>query len=101
MQTLSVTVPIPETHVLISKDEYIELKEREAVNMTLAEVAKEFPCSKQWFVEKVLDDDFFRRKIQPFAQMPKNGKGKYLFDRKQMRAFMEEYNTTILERAKW
>lgn len=100
-QTLQVNVPIPETHVIIPKVEYEELINRETLNMTLSEVAAEWPTTKKWIVDHIIEDEYFKRKIEPFSQFPNaDGKGKYLFNRKKMRQFLEDYEEEIKARAK-
>ncbi|MDG4944619.1 DUF771 domain-containing protein [Staphylococcus chromogenes] len=98
VQTIQVTVPIPDDHIIISKAEYKELVDSRPVNMTLQEVADMFPCSKQWFKENVLDNDYFRSKIESFSTFPTaDGKGHYKFDRKEMMKFLKQYNKQIHE----
>ncbi|MDW3933048.1 DUF771 domain-containing protein [Staphylococcus saprophyticus] len=99
-QTIQVTVPVPETHVLIPKVEYQDLIDNQPINMTLAEVAATYPTTKQWIVENIINDDYFRRKIAPFSQFVNpDGKGKYLFNRKKMRKFLQDYDEEIKARA--
>ncbi|WP_269814016.1 hypothetical protein [Staphylococcus canis] len=43
VQTIQVTVPIPNDHIIISKVEYQELLDNRPINMTLQEVADTFP----------------------------------------------------------
>lgn len=102
VQTLQVTVPIPDDHIIISKAEYKEIIDNRPVNMTLQEVADMFPCSKQWFKENVLENDYFRRKIAKFSTFPNDdGKGHYKFDRREMTKFLKEYNTQIHEHVRF
>ncbi|WP_426443887.1 DUF771 domain-containing protein [Staphylococcus xylosus] len=101
LQTINVTVPIPETHIIISKVEYQELIDNKPINMTLTEVAEAYLTTKAWIVDNIIKDDYFKRKIAPFSQFPNpDGKGKYLFNRKKMRQFLEDYDEEIKERAK-
>ena len=100
-QTLQVNIPIPETHVIIPKVEYEELINRETLNMTLTEVASEWPKTKKWIRDHIIEEPNFRRKIEPFSQFPNaDGKGKYLFNRKKMRQFLEDYEEEIKAKAK-
>lgn len=100
-QTLQVTVPIPETHVIISKVEYQELIDDQPMNMTLEEVAKYYRVTKKFIVEYIINDDYFKRKIDPFSTfLTPNGGGKYLFNRKRMKQFLDEYDEEIKTRVK-
>lgn len=102
VQTIQVTVPIPNDHIIISKVEYQELLDNRPVNMTLQEVADTFPCSKQWFKEHVLENDYFRRKIAKFSTFPnEDGKGHYKFDRTEMMRFLKHYNKEIHEHVRF
>ncbi|MDW3933572.1 DUF771 domain-containing protein [Staphylococcus saprophyticus] len=100
-QTLQVTVPIPDTHVIVSKVEYQELIDNQPMNMTLEEVAKYYRVTKKYIVEHIIDDDYFKRKIEPFSTfLTPNGGGKYLFNRKRMKQFLDEYDEEIKARVK-
>ena len=46
VQTINVTVPIPEDYVIISKVEYQELIDNQPMNMTLTEVAQYYNQTK-------------------------------------------------------
>ncbi|MGS0654899.1 DUF771 domain-containing protein [Staphylococcus arlettae] len=101
MQTLQVTVPIPETHVIISKFEYQELIDSKPINMTLTEVAKAYPTYNDWIVKNICEDPYFRKIIEPFSQLPIPGeKGVYKFNRRRMLKFLDDYDEEIKARAK-
>ncbi|MGW7932730.1 DUF771 domain-containing protein [Staphylococcus xylosus] len=101
MQTLQVTVPIPETHVVISKVELQELIDSKPVNMTLDEVAKAYPTYKDWIVKNICEDPYLRKIIEPFSQLPNPGeKSVYKFNRRRMMKFLDEYDEEIKARAK-
>lgn len=100
---------MPQELIALSKQELKELVcelvaeqvENEPMNMTLGEVAEYYGFSKPWIVKKILDDDYFRRKIEPFSTLlNENGGGKYAFNRKRMKQFLNDYDEEIKKRAK-
>ncbi|MDW4302041.1 DUF771 domain-containing protein [Staphylococcus saprophyticus] len=100
-QTLQVTVPIPETHVIISKVEYQELIDSKPVNMTLTEVAKAYPTYNDWIVKNICEDPYLRKIIEPFSLLPNVGeKSVYKFNRRRMLQFLDEYDEEIKIRSK-
>ncbi|WP_323702062.1 DUF771 domain-containing protein [Staphylococcus nepalensis] len=100
-QTFQVTIPVPETHVLIPKVEYQELVDNQPMNMTLGEVAEYYRVTKKYIVDNIIEDDYFKRKIEPFSTfLTPNGGGKYLFNRKRMKQFLEDYDEEIKTRVK-
>ncbi|WP_210136401.1 DUF771 domain-containing protein [Staphylococcus sp. GDK8D68P] len=100
-QTLQVTVPVPETHVIISKIEYQELMDSKPVNMTLTEAAKAYPTYNDWIVKNICEDPYLRKIIEPFSQLPNPGeKGVYKFNRRRWLQFLDEYDEEIKARAK-
>ncbi|MFZ7646569.1 DUF771 domain-containing protein [Staphylococcus saprophyticus] len=99
-QTIQVTATLPDDQVIVSKVWLQDLIDNQPINMTLAEVAATYPTTKQWIVENIINDDYFRRKIAPFSQFVNpDGKGKYLFNRKKMRKFLQDYDEEIKARA--
>jgi phage pi2 protein 07 len=101
VQTINVTVPIPDTHIIISKVEYQELIDHQPMNMTLKEVAEYYQQTKGWIVKHIIQDGYFRRKIEPFSQfVNEDGKGKYLFNRKKMKQFLNDYDEEIKSRTR-
>ena len=101
VQTINVTVPIPEDYVIISKVEYQELIDNQPMNMTLTEVAQYYK-TKTWIVKNILKNYLFRRKIKPFSQLvDEDGNGKYLFNRKKMKQFLNDYDEEIKERTQY
>lgn len=101
VQTLQVTIPVPETHVLMPKVELQELIDSKPVNMTLTEVAKAYPTYNDWIVKNIVEDPYLRKVIEPFSQLPNPGeKGVYKFNRRRMLKFLDEYDEEIKARAK-
>ena len=96
IQTLNITVPVPDTHIIISKVEYHNLKDKQPMNMTLKEVAEYYQQTTRWVVTHIIRDVYFRRKIEPFSQfVNEDGKGKYLFHREKMKKFLNDYDEEI------
>ena len=54
LQTLNITVPVPDTHVIITKLEYEKLKDNQPMNMTLKEVAEYCQQTKGWIVKNIM-----------------------------------------------
>ena len=101
LQTLNITVPVPDTHVIITKLEYEKLKDNQPMNMTLKEVAEYCQQTKGWIVKNIIQDNYFRRKIEPFSQFVNEaGKGKYLFHREKMKKFLNDYDEEIKARTR-
>ncbi|WP_347108328.1 DUF771 domain-containing protein [Staphylococcus ureilyticus] len=99
-QTIQVTATLPDDQVIVSKVWLQDLIDNQPINMTLAEVAATYPTTKQWIVDNIINDEYFRRKIAPFSQFVNpDGKGKYLFNRKKMRKFLQDYDEEIKARA--
>lgn len=99
-QTIQVTATLPDDQVIVSKVWLQDLIDNQPINMTLAEVAATYPTTKQWIVDNIIKDEYFRRKIAPFSQFVNpDGKGKYLFNRKKMRKFLQDYDEEIKARA--
>lgn len=101
LQTLNITVPVPDTHVIITKLEYEKLKDNQPMNMTLKEVVEYCQQTKGWIVKNIIQDNYFRRKIEPFSQfVNEDGKGKYLFHREKMKKFLNDYDEEIKARTR-
>ena len=71
------------------------------MNMTLKEVAEYCQQTKGWIVKNIIQDNYFRRKIEPFSQfVNEDGKGKYLFHREKMKKFLNDYDEEIKARTR-
>lgn len=100
-QTIRITATVPDDQVVVSKVWLQELIDNQPMNMTLGEVAEYYRVTKKYIVDNIIEDDYFKRKIEPFSTfLTPNGGGKYLFNRKRMKQFLDEYDEEIKARVK-
>ncbi|HEL1536618.1 TPA: DUF771 domain-containing protein [Streptococcus equi subsp. zooepidemicus] len=99
-----ITVQLPETHLIISKDDYDHLTKQATQGryMTLNEVLELLSVSRPWLLENVLYKPTIRSKIDieknkdGFVKYPKNQGGKYLFLASKTKAFFEQNFSELL-----
>ena len=99
-----ITVQLPETHLIISRDDYDHLTKQATQGryMTLNEVLELLSVSRPWFLENVLYKPTIRSKIDieknkdGFVKYPKNQGGKYLFLASKTKAFFEQNFSELL-----
>lgn len=98
------TVSLPETHLIISKERYLTL-EKEALQghyMALSDVLDMLSVSRPWLLENILYQPSIRSKIDieynkdGFVKYPKNQGGKYLFLASKTKAFFEQNFSELL-----
>lgn len=88
-------VQLPETHIIVEKDEYLNLKKKasEGQYMSLSEVLEMVSVSRPWLLENVLYKSDIRSKIdveknkEGFVKYPESQGGRYYFlarDRKSV-----------------
>ena len=80
-QTLQVSIVIPETHVMLSIDEYQEYKKLELKGkyFTLSQLAERIGRSEEWIKKYIINNPRNRRQIESFSQFS-TGKGTgYMF----------------------
>ena len=88
-------VQLPQSHIIIEKDEYLNLKNKASQGqyMSLSEVLEMVSVSRPWLLENVLYRSDIRSKIDidknkdGFVKYPKNQGGKYIFLASKTRAF--------------
>lgn len=89
--------------VIITKneyDEYLENEEAGTYNMTMQDLMEELQCDRKWIKKHLLEDDYFSRKIKKFSRFPRSKTGgKYLFNRKKMMEFLDDYADEIIARS--
>lgn len=89
--------------VIITKneyDEYLENEEASTYNMTMQDLMQELQCDRKWIKKHLFEDDYFRRKIKKFSRFPRSKTGgKYLFNRKKMMEFLDQYADEIIARS--
>lgn len=91
-------VNLPKTHIIIEKDEYLELKNKASQGqyMSLSEVLEMISVSRPWFLEHVLYQPYIRSKIdieknkEGFVKYPQNQGGRYYFLASKTKQFFEE-----------
>lgn len=99
-----ITIQLPETHIIISKDDYNHLTKEASQGryMTLNEVLELLSVSRPWLLENVLYKPTIRSKIDieknkdGFVKYPKNQGGKYLFLASKTKAFFEQNFSELL-----
>ncbi|HEL1630540.1 TPA: DUF771 domain-containing protein [Streptococcus suis] len=92
-----ITVQLPETHLIISKDDYDHLTKQATQGryMTLNEVLELLSVSRPWFLENVLYKPTIRKQIDidqnpnGFVKYPQNQGGRYYFLASKTREFFE------------
>ncbi|WP_049391576.1 DUF771 domain-containing protein [Staphylococcus epidermidis] len=86
--------------VILTKEQYDESQNSEkSVQMNMLELQEEMQRDRSWIIKHLFQDEFFRRKIAKFSQFPINDSGKYLFHRKSMLKFLNDYAEEIVERS--
>ena len=91
-------VNLPETHIIVEKDEYLDLKNKESKGqyMSLSEVLEMVSVSRPWLLENVLYKSDIRFKIDidknkdGFVKYPQNQGGRYYFLASKTKQFFEE-----------
>lgn len=100
MQTLDVKISIPDTHVLISVDEYNELKEREYTGQyyTMKDLQRLTGKSDVWLYQNLLNNPHRLERMKHFTHVPQGRGDKWLFQAKGLREFLENEFLEILRR---
>ena len=91
-------VNLPKTHIIIEKDEYLDLKNKASQGkyMSLSEVLEMVSVSRPWLLEHVLYQPAIRSKIdidknkEGFVKYPENQGGRYYFLASKTKKFFEE-----------
>lgn len=98
-------VQLPQSHIIIEKDEYLDLKNKASQGkyMSLSEVLEMVSVSRPWLLENVLYRSDIRSKIDieknkdGFVKYPKNQGGRYIFLASKTRTFFEQYFSELLK----
>lgn len=98
-------VNLPSTHIIVEKDEYLDLKNKvsQGKYMSLSEVLEMVSVSRPWLLENVLYQANIRSKIDidknkdGFVKYPKNQGGKYIFLASKTREFFEQHFSELLK----
>lgn len=92
-----ITIQIPETHIIISKNDYDDLakKASQGKYMTLNDVLEMLSVSRPWLLENILYKPTIRKQIDidqnpnGFVKYPQNQGGRYYFLASKTREFFE------------
>ena len=91
-------VNLPSTHIIVEKDEYLDLKNKASQGkyMSLSEVLEMVSVSRPWLLENVLYRSDIRSKIDidknkdGFVKYPDSQGGRYYFLASKTKQFFEE-----------
>ena len=91
-------VNLPQTHIIVEKDEYLDLKNKASQGqyMSLSEVLEMVSVSRPWLLEHVLYQPDIRSKIDidknrdGFVKYPDNQGGRYYSLASKTKQFFEE-----------
>lgn len=91
-------VNLPQTHIIVEKDEYLDLKNKASQGqyMSLSEVLEMVSVSRPWLLEHVLYQPDIRSKIDidknrdGFVKYPDNQGGRYYFLASKTKKIFEE-----------
>lgn len=100
MTILNVQIPIPETHVLIEKSEYEELKNNEVFGQyyTMKDLQRLTGKSDTWLYENLLNNPHRLERMKSFTHIPQGRGDKWLFKATGLRDFLESEFLNILRR---
>ncbi|HFI0467570.1 TPA: DUF771 domain-containing protein [Streptococcus suis] len=105
IQLDNITVKLPSTHLIVSVEEYQNLKKQSSQGqyMTLNEVLELLSVSRPWFLENVLYKPTIRKQIDieqnkdGFVKYPQNQGGRYYFLASKTKKYFEEHFAEIFE----
>lgn len=98
-----ITVQLPESHIIISKDDYTHLTKEASQGryMTLNDVLEMLSVSRPWLLENVLYKPNIRSQIDieknkdGFVKYPQNQGGRYYFLASKAKKYFEEHFAEI------
>lgn len=100
-----ITVKLPSTHIIVSKEEYQTLQKQSSKGqyMTLNEVLDLLSVSRPWLLENVLYKPDIRKEIDidlnpdGFVKYPQNQGGRYYFLASKTKDFFEQNFAEIFD----
>ncbi|PNY87139.1 DUF771 domain-containing protein [Staphylococcus agnetis] len=98
-QTLQVSIAIPDTHVMLSLDEYQEYKKLELKGkyFTLSQLAKRIDRSEEWIKKHIIDNPRNRRQIESFSKFS-TGKGTgYMFHAEKILDWLDNHFEEVVK----
>lgn len=88
--------------IVMSKKQVEEYESRTKPQwITMKQLQEEMQRDRSWIMKHIIRDPYFRRKIEKFTQFPINDSGKYLFHRKKILKFIDDYAEEIVERSNY
>ncbi|PKI11037.1 DUF771 domain-containing protein [Staphylococcus shinii] len=83
------TVTIPEQYVVITREEYQQLQEKEKpVWWSMQDLINETGFKRNWLVENILYNPKYIKQLKQFVYYPDGGK--WAFNREPMRCFLKD-----------
>ena len=100
-----ITIQLPESHIIISKDDYdhLTMEATQGRYLTLNEVLEMLSVSRPWLLENVLYKPNIRSKIdidknkEGFVKYPQNQCGRYYFLATKTKKYFEEHFAEIFD----
>lgn len=101
----NITIQLPESYLIISLEEYQNLKEQsdQGKYMTLNQVLDLLSVSRPWLLENILYKPEIRKEIDislnknGFVKYPENQGGRYYFLASKTKAYFEEHFAHIFK----
>lgn len=83
------TVTIPEEYVLITREEYNELQNKEKpIWWSMQDLIDETGFGYQWLMKNILDNPKYIKQLKHFVYYPEGGK--WAFNREPMQKFLKD-----------
>ncbi|WP_039067708.1 DUF771 domain-containing protein [Staphylococcus shinii] len=83
------TVTIPEQYVVITREEYQQLQEKEKpVWWSMQDLINETGFKRNWLVENILYNPKYIKQLKQFVYYPEGGK--WAFNREPMQCFLKD-----------
>lgn len=100
MQSLEVKISIPESHVLITKEEYVELRDKDITGhyYYMKDLERLTGRSRTWLNQNFLNSPDVLKRIKPFTCFPKGKGSDWIFQATALTRFLEKEFLDILRR---
>lgn len=95
-----VKVEVPETHVVIPKELYEQLRNQELTGQyyTIKDLVNLIGKSESWLYDNLLNNPYRRREIRSFTHYPNGKDDRLLFKETALRKYLENEFLEILKR---
>lgn len=99
-QFLEVKIEVPDTHVVIPKEVYEQLRKQELTGQyyTIKDLVNLTGKSKSWLYDNLLNNPYHRKDIRKFTHYPKGKGDRWLFKATGLREYLENEFLEILRR---